>query len=116
MPHCRSVHSKIQRTARAIALGYVTDSTGGALIQVDKGVAQRAKTVAHSLAVHRQHNLLAEKASHHGIAAALKVRNQISADSFRRAVHVHQRANLAKHSWSSSREIWPRLSAKSGSK
>eukprot|EP00973_Karenia_brevis_P068342 9506520-Karenia_brevis.AAC.1 len=76
MPHSRSHAKSAERWQRAVDRGYAQHILAGRQrIEVASEVAGRLKTLARSLEMHREHNLLAGHASHSGVGAALNVRN-----------------------------------------
>lgn len=102
MPGKHSPEKLELRRERARRRGYLQprplDQTKK-FLQVPIDVAPRVKAISDSLAIQSEHNGITGKAIPIARASTRAARAFIDAGKYRSAMHIHDRANLAKHVW-----------------
>ena len=100
MPHCHSAPATAARRQRAIARGFVAPCPQGhRFVAARADIADRARAVSRSLAVHADHCKIAGRPMHSAIAAATAARPTIGKALFEEARDIHKARNRAAHAW-----------------
>ena len=100
MPHTRSTLKKIERTQRAVALGFAPSSRGYCTaVIVPTSVSKAVTAASHSLALHKEHDNLANTVSHYGYTATQRAwkAGAISETMHKSSMSLHKMAGRLKH-------------------
>ena len=109
MPGKHSVEKLAARRTRALARGFLVPRPEGARhVLVAEAVADRVKAVARSLTIQDAHHRLVGSTTSFARSSTREARSLLSESVYRNSMKDHDRANLAKHSWT---EAGPSLAA-----